>query len=200
LLHLYFPLFQYPSYLQIMNQPAADRLLIADPFLKDEHFMRTVVYLCSHSNEGSLGFTLNRPFTHNLDQLMDGIEVKGFPVSLGGPVGLSSIHFIHSLQNLIPDTEMLNDNIGWGGNFDVVRKLINERKITPQQIRFFVGYSGWSAGQLEEEMAEKTWLISKAPSSILFSLNQEDCWKNSIRLLGSEYEPLINYPIDPQLN
>jgi len=183
-----------------MNIPAANHLLIADPFLKDEHFKRTVVYLCAHNQEGSFGLTLNRPFHHTLDQLMDDVRIHDIPVFIGGPVELNSIHFLHRLPELVPDAEKITEGLGWGGDFEWVRKMLNEKKISKNDFRFFLGYSGWSSGQLEMEMEEKTWLVAPAPTQIIFNADYDSCWKESVKLLGEEFVPVIHYPIDPQLN
>jgi putative transcriptional regulator len=183
-----------------MNFPAANHLLIADPFLKDENFKRTVVFLCSHDEEGSFGLTLNRPFHHTLNQLMDDIQILDIPVNIGGPVGIDSIHFLHRLPDLVPNAEKLSADLGWGGDFEWVKKRLNDREISKKDFRFFVGYSGWSAGQLEMEMKEKTWLVAPSSHHILFESEADFCWKNSIMLLGEGFEPVIHYPLDPQLN
>lgn len=70
----------------------------------------------------------------------------------------------------------------------------------PARIRFFIGYSGWSDGQLDEERKENSWLTVKAKRKLIFHLHHEDIWKEALKELGGEYEMMINYPIDPQLN
>ena len=79
-----------------------DILLIADPFLKDANFMRTVVYICRHSEDGSFGFVLNKIFEQTLDELINGLEGFPVPVYSGGPVQPDTIHFLHQYPELIP--------------------------------------------------------------------------------------------------
>jgi putative transcriptional regulator len=88
----------------------------------------------------------------------------------------------------------------WGGDFDSVIALINSGKADPEKIRFYIGYSGWSPGQLKTEMEEKTWLTVEAVRKLIFHPNAEEIWKDSLKHLGGEYEMMINFPIDPQLN
>lgn len=184
-----------------MIEPKENTLLIADPFLTDENFLRTVVYLCRHEeNEGSFGFIINRPFDYTLDQLMDGIEGSDIPVFVGGPVEKDSIHFIHQLSELIPGSYQISENIYWGGDFEAVKRLINEKKLDTGKIKFFIGYSGWSEYQLEKEIEDKSWLTAGNNLKILFEVSPDQIWKESLKHLGGEYESLINYPIDPRLN
>ena len=183
-----------------MIVPKQDTFLIADPFLKDENFIRSVIYLCSHNEESSFGLALNKLFDYTLDQLVSGLESFHIPVYVGGPVDLDTIHFIHQFPDLIPDSEKLSEEISWGGDFEVVKMLIINNEIDLNKIKFFIGYSGWGEGQLDDEIKEKTWLTSAASRRIAFDVAPENIWKESVRNLGGEYEQLVNYPIDPQLN
>ena len=175
-------------------------LLIADPFLKDKNFIRSVIYLCSHHAEGSLGFTLNKKTNLKLNQIIPGLDSCTVPVYAGGPVGLDTIHFLHQLPELIPDSQQVAANIYWGGDFETLKDLMRKDLINLKKIKFFIGYSGWSPGQLENEIEEKTCLSSGSNYSIIFNTPDDEIWKQSIKLLGPKFEPLINYPIDPQLN
>ena len=91
-------------------------------------------------------------------------------------------------------------NVYWGGNFDAVVEMVKSGKIKPDKIRFFIGYSGWSNGQLGEEIKEKSWLTVKATRKLLFHQDHSEIWKDSLKQLGGDYEMMINFPIDPQLN
>ena len=136
-----------------MIDPASGILLIADPFLKDPNFLRTVVFLCEHKEEGSFGF--------------------------GGPVQIDSIHFIHQYPNEIPGGQEVIKGVYWGGDFDAVVNLIKNEAIDPNKIRFYIGYSGWGEGQLANEMTEKTWLTVKATRKLIFHTNYEEIWKET---------------------
>lgn len=175
-------------------------LLIADPFLKDDHFKRSVIYLCSHNKSGSIGFALNRKFNLSLNQLIDGLGQIQTPVYVGGPVENDSIHFLHQYPNLIPGSQKISESVYWGGDFESVKELILKNKPEYDKIKFFLGYSGWSSGQLNGELKEKSWLLSKSTDSIVFNCPSEYVWKESILLMGPDYNELINYPLDPHLN
>lgn len=183
-----------------MIQPGPGILLIADPFLKDPNFKRTVVFLCEHQQEGSFGFVLNRLYEHTLNELVNSAEDLTLPVYYGGPVQMDTIHFLHQYPDQIPGgTEVLN-GVYWGGDFDIALGLLRSGEADLNHIRFFIGYSGWGEGQLQDELKEKSWLLAKATRKITFHPEITEVWKDSIRLLGGDYEMLINFPIDPQLN
>lgn len=178
----------------------AGTLLIADPFLKDPNFMRTVVFLCEHQDEGSFGFVLNRPMEVTVGELVPALEGSVLPVFYGGPVQMDSIHFLHQLPNHIPGGFEVADGVFWGGDFTLLVKLIQEKAVDVKKIRFFLGYSGWSSGQLLHEMNEKSWLTVKARKHLVFHKNYGEIWKDALKEMGGEYGQLVNYPIDPQLN
>jgi putative transcriptional regulator len=183
-----------------MVQPAAGILLIADPFLKDPNFLRTVVILCEHQPEGSFGFVLNKQIEQTLGELLTDLEGYELPVYYGGPVQMNSIHFLHQYPDLIPDAQKISDDIYWGGNFETVTALIKSKSIDINRIKFFVGYSGWGDGQLDGELKEKSWLTVAATRTLVFETQYDEVWKGSLQQLGGEYEMMINFPIDPQLN
>jgi putative transcriptional regulator len=183
-----------------MIEPASGVLLIADPFLKDPNFMRTVVFVTEHQTEGTVGFVINRQYENTLDELIPEIEGHKIPVYYGGPVQMNTIHFLHRCPEDVPGGLEIMKGVYWGGDFDSVVEGIRNGTVNSSNIRFFIGYSGWSAGQLESEMTEKTWLTAEATRNIIFHPNAEEIWKESLKQLGGEYEMMINFPIDPQLN
>ncbi len=183
-----------------MIPPSSGTLLIANPFLKDPNFSRTVIFLCEHSEKGSFGFVLNRRFPQTLDQLVDELMANSFPVFEGGPVQRDTLHFLHQYPQLITGGEEVMENVFWGGNYESLIANFKQNNLDKDRIRFFIGYSGWSEGQLDQEMKEESWLTVKATRKLLFDTQPEDIWKNSLRHLGGNYEMMINFPIDPQLN
>lgn len=183
-----------------MIDPGPGILLIADPFLKDANFLRTVVLLCEHKEEGSFGFVLNRQYETTLDDLIPELEGFPLPVYYGGPVQLDTIHFLHQYPDEIPGGQEILKGVFWGGDFDAVVNLIKNEEIDENKIRFYIGYSGWGDGQLDNEMKEKTWLTAKATRKLIFHPRHSEIWKDSLIHLGGDYEIMVNFPIDPQLN
>ncbi len=185
---------------RIMISPAKGVLLIANPFLKDPNFSRTVIFLCGHSEEGSFGFILNKTFPKTLNELLPELNVKQTPVYQGGPVQRDSLNFIHQYPQLISGGEEILNDVHWGGNFESLIINIKNENIDFKKIRFFIGYSGWSEGQLDQEMKQESWLTVRATPKLLFYTKPEDVWKDSLKQLGGNYKMMINFPIDPQLN
>jgi putative transcriptional regulator len=175
-------------------------LLISDPFLKDPNFLRTVVLLCEHQFEGSFGFVLNKLFDQKINELIDGLEDVDFPVYYGGPVQVDTLHFLHRCPDLIDGGVLVTDHIYWGGNCETVIDLLHQNILQQNDIRFYIGYSGWGQGQLEDELHSKSWITSQASSKLVFHRNVNMIWKDALKDLGGEYVQMINYPIDPQLN
>jgi putative transcriptional regulator len=183
-----------------MIEPGSGILLISDPFLRDPNFMRTVVLLCEHNTEGSFGLVLNRKVEPKLGQLIEDLAGVNLTVYYGGPVQMDTLHFLHQLPDLIPGSQEISKGIFWGGDFEIVVSLLQKGELNDSNIRFYLGYSGWSSGQLEDELKEKTWLTVKATKQLVFEKDEQSIWKKSLQQMGGQYEQLVNYPIDPQLN
>jgi putative transcriptional regulator len=183
-----------------MENPGPGILLIADPFLKDPNFMRTVVILCDHQEEGSFGFVLNKHYDYTLNELVHGLDDLSIPVFYGGPVQMDTIHFLHQYPEKIPGGYEITDGVFWGGDFEATISLIRSGDINMNKIRFFIGYSGWGSGQLDDELKEKSWLSTKANRKLIFHKESGGLWKEALRYLGGDYEMMANFPIDPQLN
>lgn len=175
-------------------------LLIADPFLKDPNFIRTVILLCEHQDSGSLGFVINRQLEYTLEDLIPEAAGLRLPIFYGGPVQVDTLHFLHLYPEQIPGSRRLTDGVSWGGDFEMVLGLLRTGQIHPSNIRFYVGYSGWGTGQLDDELKGKSWLTAMARKGIVFHDPLEETWKEAVRLLGKDYEIITNFPIDPQLN
>jgi putative transcriptional regulator len=183
-----------------MNKIKKGSLLIAEPFLKDPDFQRSVVLICEHQQEGTFGITINKPIDIAIAELIEGLEAYKNPIFSGGPVNREHIHFLHIFPHLIPGGELINDNIYWGGDFEVATQLIQNHEIDSNGIKFFVGYSGWGEGQLKKEMHEKSWLITSATKDIVFHTTPRKIWENAVKKLDDDLHPIINYPLDPSFN
>lgn len=177
------------------------QLLLSEPFMPDENFRRTVVLVCDHNDEnGTVGLIVNRPVNLSLQDVVQDFPDFKAPLFLGGPVGTDTLQFIHTLGHLIDDSVHIKDNIYWGGNFEQLKKLILLEKVSARDIRFYIGYSGWGIGQLEEEMKENSWIITPATHHHLFNTDYGVLWKNIMQHMGGVYETMAGYPEDPLLN
>jgi putative transcriptional regulator len=181
-------------------EPERGRLLISEPFLPDPNFERTVVLLCEHNEEGSFGFVLNKPSILKVSEVMD--ELKNFEhdVFVGGPVQQDTLHFIHRDED-INDGTLVHDNINWGGNFEKVLAMADTFQLQPGKIKFFLGYSGWSPGQLDEELEQDSWIVCDFISAeLLFETDASEMWKKALDNMGGRFSVYSKYPVDPRLN
>lgn len=181
--------------------PTAGKSLIASPFLKDPYFLRSVVYLCDHNEVGSFGFILNKAYHQSLQEVMPDTFNRDFKLHIGGPVQPDTVHFLHTHPELIEGGVEVQDNVYWGGDFEQLIGLINKGQITEENVKFFLGYSGWSAGQLGGELEEESWIVSESKKQLLFDREDEKgLWAKFLNAMGSDYAIMTHFPIDPSLN
>lgn len=180
--------------------PEKGKILISEPFLPDTFFNRSIVYLTDHNDEGSVGFILNRRLDLKISAAIEGFENWDDYLNMGGPVAPDTLHFLHNLGDLIPKSVPVSGNICWGGDIDYVRELIRSEAIDQSQIRFFLGYSGWSAGQLERELKEDSWVITKVKSDIVMNNRGDDTWKRILRSFKNKYRMWAEFPDSPEMN
>lgn len=177
------------------------KLLIAEPsIIGDLSFNRSVILLADHNHEGSVGFILNKPLEYTINDLIPDIEAS-FEIYNGGPVEQDNLYFIHTIPKLITGSIEISNGIFWGGDFDLTKSLINDGRINKENIRFFLGYTGWSANQLENELKENSWIMtSNNYESAILSKSSTQFWKEKIMELGGEYVIWSNAPENPILN
>lgn len=182
----------------ILN-PMPGRILISEPFNGQSYFEKAVIYLAEYSKAGAVGFILNKPMLYT-ENLFDDDRSFCWNLWLGGPVASDGIFFIHTVgSDLIPGSFEISEGIFWGGDFNHVINLLKTKRINESQIRFFVGYSGWSPEKLEKEIAEKFWIVSKLSSQIIMDTHG-DIWSHAVNSLGGKYKLWSQLPPDPSLN
>jgi putative transcriptional regulator len=184
----------------IKIKPNTGRILISVPFLQDFYFKKSVVLLAEHNHEGSFGIIVNKPVEVKLSDITTEFEGFEAPVFLGGPVRTDSLFFIHSRPDLIDEGVPIIDDLYWGGNIETVKQLIRDKKLKGTEIRFFIGYSGWVADQLDRELEEKSWVVSMTNKNQIFKSNPSDMWAQTLKKLGNEYKFWVHYPADPSYN
>ena len=181
-----------------MNQ---GKLIVSTPsILGDFNFRRSVILLASHKTSGSIGFILNKKLNYKLNDIVEDINIK-FPLFYGGPVEQDNLFYLHRLGNVIPDCIKINISLSWNGDFKFVTKLINENKIKLNDIRFFLGCSSWSNGQLEKELDEKSWEPFEIVSTEkVLKMKIQNMWKKCMISLGGKYRLWSNAPENPNFN
>ncbi|MDG2369608.1 MAG: YqgE/AlgH family protein [Flavobacteriales bacterium] len=180
-------------------KPASGRVLISEPFMDDENFSRSVIYLCEYNEDESYGFILNHILNPSLSELINEIDNKDFSISYGGPVSSDNLFYFHNLGARINGSKQLSENLWTGGDFNEITSLINNREISENNIRFFLGYSGWSKSQLSNEMKSNSWIVSEIEQSSIISIDQ-NLWQSILSEKGGKYKIVSNFPIDPTSN
>jgi putative transcriptional regulator len=186
---------------ETLNKPQNGSILISEPYLGDPNFERTVVLICSHSeDEGTFGLVLNRMSNLKLSDVID-VYSDSFEAELGigGPVQYNTLHYVHRLTELSQAVK-LGEDVYWGGDFEMLRTMIGSGLVSPSEIRFFLGYSGWTPGQLQEEIDKNVWIVNNNAANKLFNLEADSLWRSILREMGGKYKVLSNYPVDPRLN
>jgi putative transcriptional regulator len=176
------------------------QLLIAHPLLHDGFFNRSVVYLTNHSEEGAVGFSLNFRTQFMLRDVRPQVKNGNFPIYEGGPVAKNQLFFLHTLGHDIPDTFQVSNNIFVGGDFNELLHMIEHGKVKSYQVRFFAGYSGWSENQLEEEIANKHWLVHDPLDAGFFGNETDDLWGLQLSEVKNSYRIFANFGSDPSMN
>ncbi|MBI1837907.1 MAG: YqgE/AlgH family protein [Flavobacteriia bacterium] len=181
--------------------PTKGKLLISDPFLNDDYFRRSVIYLCEHNEEGSFGFVLNNFIDIKLSEMNPIFPKVSTRISIGGPVEVKNLYFIHTLGEKIENSILVHDNIYIGGDFEQLTKLVEEDQTLEDKIRFFIGYAGWSYEQLQEEVQSHSWIVVNLKTeSDLFNTENDDIWKNYLEKLGGKFKVMSKSPINPSDN
>ena len=180
------------------NSVKAGFFLLAEPLLDDPNFERTVILVCQHSEEGAFGLVVNRPTEISVSEAIDLLDIEN-RLFVGGPVEQHTMHFLHTFTHL-QGSLTISEEIFWGGDFDDLQELALKGRIEEENCRFFVGYSGWSELQLEAELKNNTWIISKVNPKIIFEYEPEQLWNAILKEMGGKYKVYSNYPIDPRLN
>lgn len=181
-------------------RPAKGRLLVSEPFLPDPYFRRTVVLLCEHNEEGSFGFVLNRPMEMSVNDLMENMPAIHSMVHIGGPVQSGNLFYLHTLGPHLQGSVEVVDGVFMGGDHDRLVAILAADPSLAKHVRFFVGYSGWSEGQLDRELNDRSWLVAHADRKRIMAVDARSLWAETLRSMGPEFAPLANFPEDPGLN
>ena len=181
-------------------KPKKGRLLISEPNMLDSNFKRSVLLLTEHNDNESIGFILNQPTKIKIHDLFEDFPSFDANVHVGGPVEKNTLNYIHSLGDKIENSIPISDNLYWSGNFETLKDLIKNKEVSATEIRFFVGYSGWSPGQLEHELNEKSWIVCNENVKHLLDNNDKQMWRDFIKKMDKEYAIWSNMPEDPELN
>ncbi len=174
-------------------------ILISAPHLRD-FFKRSVIYLVEHNENGSIGFVLNKPLKYRADELIEGFPEFTARTYIGGPVQTDLVNFIHRTGDIIDDTYKITEGVYWGGSFESLKELVSLGKANPDDFLFFLGYAGWSPDQLNNEILNNSWIVTKPSQEDIFSHSPEKLWHDILKNMGGEYSLMSTFPEDPSVN
>lgn len=179
-------------------------ILVAEPFMNDKWFGRSVITIIDHSDrKGTTGVVMNNELATTLSEVFSDIETQGVPVYCGGPLGHDRLFFLHSLgDTIIPGAREIAPGLWLGGKFASAVEYINSGYPHPGTMRFFIGYSGWSAGQLDDELKENTWAMPSrhfSPSTLLTG-HGDKYWHKIVGQMDRRYRPWRVLPQDARAN
>jgi putative transcriptional regulator len=180
-------------------KPKAGALLIAEPFIPEPTFKRTIVLLSQHNSKGTIGLIVNKPTPLRLNEAIDDFPPFDVPVYWGGPVNLDSIYYVHSLADL-PGCKKIANGLFWGGEFNALKQMVESGTVRSQDIRFVAGFAAWMPHQLEEEILGDNWWITQADIDNTLLENPSVVWGKVLQKMGHIYGILNNFPEDPGMN
>jgi putative transcriptional regulator len=179
--------------------PEKGRLLISAPFLSDV-FKRSVIYLTEHNETGSVGFIINKPLNVKISSVIEDFPDFDADVYYGGPVQQEMLNFFHKAGDLIDGGVELKDGIFWGGDFETLKVLAETGDLKPEDFRFFLGYSGWSPNQLDDELKVNSWFVKDSVPGYVFNESPDSLWQNILKEMGGEYKIISTFPENPSVN
>lgn len=182
------------------HQPAPGMLLIAEPFLPDPNFFRTVVLLVEHNMEGTFGIVLNRPAPVSVKEVTDFLGDVDYPLFIGGPVQRDMLHALHALPMLESQSHKVMPGLYWTADMRSIRTILASRDIPTSMLRFYAGYAGWAVGQLDAEMRSNSWILTPAQLEYVFSSEPEKLWRKVLTDMGGKFAFIATFPDDPRVN
>lgn len=181
--------------------PSRGKMLISEPALRDFYFGRSVVLLVEHNEEeGSIGLILNKPIHLKINEVVKEFPQVTYPLFLGGPVHPERLYYLHTLGEKVPGSIEILPGLFWGGEIDLLIELIELKVVSPNDVRFFIGYSGWEPGQLNRELGEKSWIVTQCSLETAMEQKPDKMWSSILKELGNDYAIWSNFPADPILN
>ena len=169
-------------------------VLIALPQLRDENFERSVIMMIEHTDQGALGLVINRTTSQHCSAVTDSFELDwpgpfDEPLKRGGPVEANGLWMLHDDGWCFDETMRVVDGLAVSRSREALTRMCNAHE---ERLRLYVGYAGWGAGQLEQEIAEGSWLTAPASPAMIFDWPTNEVWKRSIGALGIRPEQLID--------
>ena len=181
------------------SNPQIGDILLSEPFLNDSYFGRKAVLLCENNESGSFGLVLNNIIDVDITEIISDFPDPKANVSLGGPVSRSNLFFLHTSPDLVGGQKVI-DGLFLGGDFEELKSRVSKGEEI--KYRLFIGYSGWSEDQLQDEIKTRSWFVTKASIDVIMECSEQnkELWKTLIKDMGEGFSHIAEAPIDPTLN
>ncbi len=180
------------------NINLTNHFLIAMPQLDDPNFYHSVTYICQHDEQGAMGVVINRPLDVELGEVFDQLDIKsedpavnGRAIYFGGPVQQERGFVLHSPERIWTATMVISDEVAITTSSDILSDIAHHNG--PHKHLIAIGYAGWEAGQLEQEIADNAWLSCPATGNIIFDLANDQRWQAAASLLGIDLQFLSDH-------
>jgi len=181
-------------------KPAKGKLLLSEPLMGDYYFGRSVVLLVEHNREGSFGVILNKPVTARFNDVISDFPAFDADIYIGGPVETNKLFYLHTFGSKVDDALEVADGIYWGGDLEIIKELIYTGQANENNIRFFIGYSGWGADQIDTELKRNSWIVANLGKEPFFNVRPAEMWDTLMKQLGGKYRYWTKFPSDPNAN
>ena len=174
-------------------KPIPGRILISVPYYNDPFFNHSVVLIIEKDEENCVGLMLNQELNCTVRQAITGVKID-MPVYAGGPVMHSNAFALHNFENCKESEEIL-PNV-YTGYDEILLAIFEHNAIPEMDYKFFVGYSGWSPGQLEDEIKRKMWVVAEGSEELVLKTPAPKVWKKAVKNLGNEYAHWLEIPLN----
>jgi putative transcriptional regulator len=172
-------------------KPTTGRILISVPYYNDPFFNRSVVLLIDKDEENCVGLILNQELNCTVRQAVSGVKID-MPVFAGGPIMYHTAFALHNFESCKESDEILPHV--YTGYDNILLAIFEYNAIPKMDFKFFIGYSGWSPGQLEDEINKKMWVVGEGNEELVLKTPTAKVWEHAVQSLGKEYAHWLDVP------
>jgi len=175
-------------------------VLLSHPLLTDPNFKRSVILICEHRVDGSVGLVVNELTDFQIGEVVDSLLSSNQTLFKGGPVQEDTLHILHNLPDRIRESSSVIEDLYWGGSYPDLQDYLTIYNTDEKNLRLFSGYSGWSEGQLQKEIEDGAWIVTEVDAKTILDTAPDALWRTILRSKGGEYAILANFPEDLRNN
>lgn len=154
----------------------AGTIIISTALLNGTEFEKVAIVITEHNEKGAIGYVFNQPFPRNFNELEEFKHSVPVPLYAGGPVQTDMLYFMHCRPDLVEGGDLVAADVYMNGDFKKAVQLLNNGTLSIHEVRLFIGYCGWDAGELEAEIEEGSWQVTNAPVDLVFATSVNDLW------------------------